>query len=85
MIFSWAQSYEKNPEFPLFIGRDIRRTCKTLMGPLLISKELRDRIQNHAFNDVSSKHYDRHDYLEEKRNALELWEAKLNQQNTNNI
>ncbi len=76
---------ENNPEFPLFIGRDIRRTCKTLMGALHISKELRDRIQNHAFNDVSSKHYDRHDYLEEKRNALELWEAKLNQQNTNNI
>ncbi|HHC6764144.1 TPA: integrase, partial [Vibrio parahaemolyticus] len=37
----------------------------------------RDRLQNHALNDVSSKHYDRYEYLAEKRNALELWESKL--------
>ncbi|MEL7287582.1 MAG: hypothetical protein AAGJ57_09245, partial [Pseudomonadota bacterium] len=37
----------------------------------------RDRLQNHALNDVSSKHYDRYEYLSEKRHALELWEAKL--------
>lgn len=59
-------------------GRDIRRTCKTLMGELGISKELRDRIQNHALQDVSSRHYDRYDYLAEKRDALEQWERRLN-------
>ena len=48
------------------------------MGELGISKELRDRIQNHAFQDVSSKHYDRYSYLPEKRKALEIWEARLN-------
>lgn len=61
-----------------FVPRDIRRTCKTLMGELGISKEIRDRIQNHALNDVSSKHYDRYDYLTEKINALLLWETALN-------
>ncbi len=66
------------PDFPYFVGRDIRRTCKTLMGELGISKELRDRIQNHAFQDVSSKHYDRYSYLPEKRRALEAWEGRLN-------
>ncbi len=70
----------ENPEFPCFMGRDIRRTCKTLMGELGISKELRDRLQNHAFQDVSSKHYDRYSYLIEKRSALEAWEARLNNQ-----
>jgi|TARA_Y200000002_G_scaffold360288_1_gene345434 hypothetical protein len=44
------------------------------MGSIGISKELRDRIQNHSFNDVSSKHYDRWEYLPEKRKALEAWE-----------
>jgi hypothetical protein len=39
---------------------------------------LRDRIQNHALNDVSSKHYDRYEYLPEKRRALEAWEQRLN-------
>lgn len=68
---------EKYPDFNPFVARDIRRTCKTLMGELGISKEIRDRIQNHALNDVSSKHYDRYDYLPEKRNALIRWEQKL--------
>lgn len=69
---------EQFPDFPYFVARDIRRTCKTLMGELGISKELRDRIQNHAFQDVSSKHYDRYNYLDEKRNALNAWQDRLN-------
>ena len=60
-----------------FTLRDIRRSCKTLMGIAGLSKELRDRIQGHAFNDVSSKHYDRYDYLKEKRDGLRLWATWL--------
>ncbi|MFK3881266.1 tyrosine-type recombinase/integrase [Pantoea agglomerans] len=77
-----------NPEFKVFTARDLRRTCKTLMGEAGISKEIRDRIQNHALNDVSSKHYDRYDYLTEKRRALEIWEDRVNnyqRQQENNI
>jgi hypothetical protein len=48
------------------------------MGAAGISKEIRDRIQNHALNYVSSKHYDRYDYLTEKRMALEIWESRVN-------
>lgn len=69
--------YRKRTEMEHFIPRDFRRTCKTLMGELGIAKELRDRLQNHARNDVSSKHYDRYEYLPEKRHALELWERRL--------
>ena len=69
---------EHFPDNPVFVARDLRRTCKTLMGELGVSKELRDRIQNHALQDVSSKHYDRYDYLSEKRKALELWERRVN-------
>ncbi len=60
-----------------FIPRDIRRTVKTLMGKAGISKELRDRIQNHSLTDVSSKHYDRYDYLKEKRHGLKVWNDYL--------
>lgn len=78
---SFAQSiiYYRSfyPNSPIFVARDIRRTCKTLMGEIGISKELRDRIQNHALQDVSSKHYDRYDYLSEKKEALTLWEQRL--------
>jgi len=58
-----------------FTLRDIRRTCKTLMGVAGLEKELRDRIQGHAFNDVSSKHYDRYDYFNEKVRGLQRWAA----------
>ncbi|WP_163373329.1 site-specific integrase [Endozoicomonas acroporae] len=57
-----------------FTPRDIRRTCKTLMGKIGLSKDIRDRIHNHALNDVSSRHYDRYDYLKEKREALNQWD-----------
>jgi integrase len=76
---------DETPEIRPFIGRDIRRTCKTLMGELGISKSLRDRLQNHALNDVSSKHYDRYEYLPEKRRALESWEQKLNEKIVDNV
>jgi hypothetical protein len=72
-----ARFREDNPKFNPFVARDIRRTCKTLMGELGITKEIRDRLQNHALNDVSSKHYDRYSYLPEKREALRKWEVRL--------
>ncbi|MFV9494913.1 hypothetical protein ACNUI5_25530 [Pseudomonas aeruginosa] len=42
-----------------------------------LTKELRDRIQGHSFNDVSSKHYDRYDYFQEKKRGLDRWAAWL--------
>lgn len=56
-----------------FCPRDLRRTWKTLSGVAGISKSDRDRLQNHSQSDVSSKHYDRYDYLPEKRAAMLQW------------
>lgn len=80
-----ARYREVSPHLKPFTPRDLRRTCKTLMGEIGISKSLRDRLQNHALNDVSSKHYDRYEYLPEKRIALESWEQKLNSQHGSNV
>ncbi|HCE1977656.1 TPA: integrase arm-type DNA-binding domain-containing protein [Vibrio parahaemolyticus] len=80
-----ARYREASPHIKPFTPRDLRRTCKTLMGAIGISKSLRDRLQNHALNDVSSKHYDRYEYLPEKRIALESWEQKLNLQVDDNV
>jgi integrase len=60
-----------------FTPRDIRRTVKTLMGKAGISKTMRDRMQNHTASDVSGKHYDRYDYLPEKKAAMKTWEQWL--------
>ena len=59
--------------FPPFVPKDIRRTWKTLAGSIGISLELRNRIQGHALRDVGSVHYDRWDYLEEKRRTMGAW------------
>lgn len=60
-----------------FQPKDIRRTVKTMMGFAGISKEFRDRFQNHALTDVSSKRYDLYDYLVEKRQVMATWDPFL--------
>jgi len=59
--------------FEKFTPRDLRRTCKSRMGELGLSKAIRDRLHNHALQDVSEKHYDRYDYLAEKTAAMTAW------------
>jgi len=77
-VYAMVQRYLKaRPSVRRFTPRDLRRTWKTLAGAAGVSKEIRDRIQNHARNDVSSKHYDRYDYLKEKRAGMEMWSAYL--------
>lgn len=62
-----------------YTARDLRRTVKTHMGWLRVPKEDRDRLQGHAMLDVSSKHYDRYDYLAEKLEAINKWTKYLKQ------
>lgn len=57
-----------------FTPRDLRRTWKTLGGFAGLTKTERDLIQCHRPNDVSSRHYDRYEYLNEKRQAMTKWE-----------
>ena len=73
-----AEYCEDNKRVSKFVPRDIRRTVKTLMGKGGISKEIRDRIQNHSLQDVSTKHYDRYDYLKEKEHGMKVWNDYLN-------
>jgi integrase len=56
-----------------FSPRDLRRTFKTVAGSFGISLEMRNRLQGHALTDVGSVHYDRYDYLPEKRAAMHKW------------
>lgn len=59
--------------FTRFTPRDIRRTWKTLTGSMGLGLDIRNRIQGHALRDVGSLHYDRYDYLDEKREAMRRW------------
>ncbi|MEA2824718.1 MAG: hypothetical protein QOF03_1200 [Alphaproteobacteria bacterium] len=70
--FMWRQ--RENGVIPVVTNRDLRRTWKTLAGKAGVSKEIRDRIQNHALQDVSSKSYDRWNYMPEKRAGMKTWD-----------
>ena len=71
------RNYCKQQGVNPFQPKDFRRTIKTKMGELGVEKSVRDRLQNHALQDVSSRHYDRYDYQKEKLSALISWEKWL--------
>jgi len=70
--FMWRQ--RDRGVIPVVTNRDLRRTWKTLAGQAGVPKEIRDRIQNHALQDVSSKNYDRWNYMREKRAGMAKWD-----------
>jgi integrase len=70
--FMWRQ--RDRGVIPVVTNRDLRRTWKTLAGQASVPKEIRDRIQNHALQDVSSKSYDRWNYMPEKRAGMAKWD-----------
>ena len=80
----WRQ--REREVIPVVTNRDLRRTWKTLAGQAGLSKEIRDRIQNHTLQDVSSKSYDRWNYMPEKRMGMKKWngfvQAMLNKKRT---
>lgn len=57
--------------------RDIRRTSETMMAGMGVSKDVRAQLLSHGLSGVQAAHYDRYEYITEKRNALEAWERRL--------
>jgi integrase len=61
---------------PDFTPHDLRRTAASRMTALGVPRLHVEKILNHTLTDVAEV-YDRHDYTEEKRVALEKWGAAL--------
>ncbi|HZT77201.1 MAG TPA: integrase arm-type DNA-binding domain-containing protein [Vicinamibacterales bacterium] len=57
--------------------KDLRRTVSTRLAGLGFSEEVIGRTLNHARYTVTSRHYIKHSYLAETRQALETWDAVL--------
>lgn len=73
-LYSFVWRQRDRGVIPYATNRDLRRTFKTFAGKAGVSKDIRDRIQNHALQDVSSKNYDRWNYMPEKRAGMALWD-----------
>jgi integrase len=73
-LYSFVWRQRDRGVIPYATNRDLRRTWKTLAGKAGVPKEIRDRLQNHALQDVSSKSYDRWNYMPEKRVGMARWD-----------
>lgn len=59
-----------------FTLHDLRRTCRTGLARLKVPPHIAERVLNHVQEKIPGT-YDVHDYLDEKREALERWAERL--------
>lgn len=69
----WAVKYN----IPDFSPKVLRSTAKTLMTKAGVPIYIRDILQQHNKRDVAAVHYDRYDYLSEKRQGIDIWTKYL--------
>jgi isopentenyl-diphosphate delta-isomerase len=68
-----AQPKAQRVVHEMFGLRDLRRTAETALARMGVSKDVRGQIQSHGLGGVQTRHYDRHDYMQEKTAALDAW------------
>lgn len=62
----------------------IRSGVETLLAANGVSREIRGHLQSHGLTGVQARHYDGHDYLLEKRMALETLAREVGQTKVSN-
>jgi hypothetical protein len=63
-------------DLPHWVNHDVRRTVRSNLSRLKITEEAREAVLAHARPGIKGV-YDVYDYLDEKREALELWAKRL--------
>lgn len=71
-----VQPENKMGELAHFTVHDLRRTCRSLMASIGVPGHVAERCLNHKLKGVEGI-YNRHDYFNERRDALELLARKL--------
>jgi integrase len=66
----------RSVDLPHFVNHDVRRTVRSQLSRLKVAEEAREAVLAHARPGIKGV-YDVHDYLDEKREALELWSSRL--------
>jgi hypothetical protein len=69
-LSEWAMQVGEG--IPDFKTKRIRSGVETLLASARISGDHRGRLQSHGISGVQARHYDGHDYMDEKRIALEM-------------
>lgn len=61
---------------PHWVNHDIRRTVRSNLSRLKVTEEAREAVLAHVRPGIKGT-YDLYDYLDEKREALDLWAARV--------
>ena len=56
----------------------VRSGVETLLAANRISREIRGHLQSHGLTGIQARHYDGHDYMLEKREALDVLAREIN-------
>jgi integrase len=59
-------------DIPNFQTKRIRSGVETILAAAKVTTEIRGRLQSHGISGVQARHYDGHNYMDEKRNALKM-------------
>ena len=81
-LFGHEAGKKKQPpnlmgDMPHFTVHDLRRTCRTLLAQQGTLGHIAERCLNHKLKGVEGI-YNKHDYLEERKEALESLSSKIN-------
>ena len=69
---------KQEKKIPDFDQRDLRRTVETMLQKLGVDREVRAHLLSHGRSQgVQGVHYERYDFLDEKRRALRKWASHL--------
>ena len=82
-LSKWA--VEAAQSLPGFQAKRIRSGIETLLASARVSSDIRGRLQSHGISGVQARHYDGHDYMEEKRQALETFFRLLDAPEVSNV
>ena len=81
-LSAWAVEASTLPDFQ---AKRIRSGVETLLASARISSDIRGRLQSHGIAGVQARHYDGHDYMDEKRQALETLHRLLDAPEASNV
>ena len=68
-----------------FQAKRVRSGVETLLASAGVSQEIRGRLQSHGIAGVQARHYDGHDYMPEKRKALEILYRLIEDRKATNV
>jgi len=76
-LSGWACEIAQILGIENFKAKRIRSGVETLLASVRVNSDIRGRLQSHGISGVQARHYDGHDYFEEKLEALTILKKKL--------